>query len=84
MTVMDRLERCSSFECLAMILAAMPSYPIASAYRSHTQGVTAFGGGGGGGGGVGRGGNALETQGFEYPEGGARKRAPRIVACTAA
>ena len=25
MTVMDRLERCSSLECLAMILAAMPS-----------------------------------------------------------
>ena len=30
-TVRCRLERCSSLECLAMILAAMPSCPIASA-----------------------------------------------------
>lgn len=37
MTVMDRLERCSSFECLAMILAAIPSYPIASAYTQPAQ-----------------------------------------------
>lgn len=43
MTVIDRLERCSSLECLAMILAAMPSYPIASAYRSQAQVVTALG-----------------------------------------
>ena len=34
MTVIDRLERCSSFECFAMILAAIPPYPIASAYTN--------------------------------------------------
>ena len=62
MTVIDRLERCSSLECLAMILAAMPSYPIASAYKLHAQGVTTLQGGVGGWG-------LCALEGFECPEG---------------